>query len=278
MMDKYKKILITGFYLGILFLPKLATATIAVSNYSNGSSNSINPLTFSHIITGSSTGLVVGISTHTTGGITHDSVSYNGVAMNKETEISYVGVNLKTSIWSLINPSVGTHDIVATLSGDSKVIGGAISFTGANQTDLINVVVISTSTGSVATQNITTITPNSIVVDTVTSVASDNQLPTVGTNQIERWNIKLDVGSYHGIGSTEMATTTRVVEMSWVFGGTPYHALAAVAVMNEEFSTTIASTTLNTPEEVFKFLSYDIVYSVIGFIILGVMASLWQHL
>lgn len=45
-----------------------------------------------------------------------------------------------------------------------------------------------------------------------------------------------------------------------------------------KLATAIASTTLNTPEEVFNFLSYDIVYSVIGFIILGVMASLWQHL
>jgi hypothetical protein len=203
---------------------------IAFDAVASSSGDPTDPLSFSHTVTGSNVGLIVGLGTHNAS-ITHTSVTYNSVSMTSEANIEFAAVNLRTSMWSLIAPATGANTVSCDLSGSSRVIAGAVSFSGADQTDLVEAAVTSTiDTNNTATQDITTITANSIVVDCVTSVISDGNLPTVGAGQTSRWNIKLASGNYHGVGSTEPTTSPATVTMSWTFAGTPRHALAAVAV------------------------------------------------
>lgn len=85
-------------------------------------------LTWSHTCTGSNLALVVG----TLGDLTSDlitGVTYNAVAMTKLGVIKIPADRFMT-LWGLINPSTGAHNIVATASSSSVIGGVSASYTG----------------------------------------------------------------------------------------------------------------------------------------------------
>jgi hypothetical protein len=93
--------------------------------------------TWSHTCSGSDRLLVVqatvggnGISNVIT------SITYNGVGLTKVLERNCNDPNTDgyTSIWILINPDSGAHDVVVTLAGTYDLECGSTSFTGVDQT------------------------------------------------------------------------------------------------------------------------------------------------
>jgi len=64
-------------------------------------------------------------------------VTYNGVSLTKIDGQAQDGNN-KISLWYLINPDSGTHDVSITTNDTVDLWGGAVSYTGVSQTDPIN--------------------------------------------------------------------------------------------------------------------------------------------
>lgn len=65
------------------------------------------------------------------------SVTYNGVAMTRGADSNYAIAG--GSIYYLLNPDSGTHNIVATVSGTGYVVCmGSVSFTGSNNAAIGN--------------------------------------------------------------------------------------------------------------------------------------------
>jgi hypothetical protein len=91
-----------------------------------------NPLTFAHVVGNHSKRiLVVCVGAFKTGSsCSATGVTWNGTAM---TQISSNGnVERHYSIWYLLNPEVGTHNIVVSINGGNAVAGG-VSFYNVRQ-------------------------------------------------------------------------------------------------------------------------------------------------
>ena len=201
----------------------MALAVDAVSSSSDDGTPS--SLTWSHTCTGSDRGLVVGV---TWVAAVTASATYNGVAMTSEGAIQHsLSSSLRLEQFSLIAPATGANNIVVTFSAAvAGVIGGGVSYTGANQTDLCGTQV-SVNNGVVgpATVNVSSAT-DEIVQDCVFKNSTDTI--TVGASQTQRWNVDIGTnGSHNGGGSTETGSSTTT--MSWTFSGTVWE-IAAIAV------------------------------------------------
>lgn len=102
---------------------------IAYDNATIINAGTVSSVTGSHTCSGSDRILIVHVSHN--GTASHDSVTYNGVALTK---IADVVESRRLSVWYLIAPSTGSNDVVVTFGGSSpNVRCGAISYTGAKQ-------------------------------------------------------------------------------------------------------------------------------------------------
>lgn len=98
-------------------------------NYNGGSGN----LTFAHTVgSGDDRALVVGILGNN-GADDITSVTYNGAALTFVTSY-YTGFVLRrSSVWILLNPDSGTHNVVISIGSAQYLWGSAASYTGAAQ-------------------------------------------------------------------------------------------------------------------------------------------------
>ena len=202
----------------------MALAIDAVSSSSDDGSPS--SLTWSHTCTGSDRGLVVGVTW--VQATTISSVTYNGVSMTSEGAVtSTLSSSLRLEQFSLIAPDTGANNIVVTFAAAvTGVIGGAVSYTGANQTDLTGTQVsVNNGVSSPATVDVSSAS-DEIVQDVVLKNSTDTI--TVGASQTQRWNVDIGTnGGHNGGGSTETGAATTT--MSWTFSGVVW-IIAAIAV------------------------------------------------
>ena len=203
----------------------MALAVDAASSSSDDGTPS--SLTWSHTCTGSDRGLVVGV-TWVAASVTISSVTYNGVTMTSEGAVtSTLSSALHLEQFSLIAPDTGANNIVVTFSAAvAGVIGGGVSYTGANQTDLTGTQVsVNNGVSSPATVDVSSAS-DEIVQDVVLKNSTDTI--TVGASQTQRWNVNIGTNGLHnGGGSTETGASTTT--MSWTFSGVVW-IIAAIAV------------------------------------------------
>lgn len=155
-------------------------------------------LTFQHTITNANY-LTVWISTDNE---TINSVTYDGVAMTLIDEQVNTGGDLKVAMYELVNPNVGTHDIVVTMNAVSNITAGGVSYIDVNTADPSGAV----SAGSFGsdeypTDSITTTTQNAVVQDVVG--ATNN--PTTFT-QSGLWTIQAQVNAALRTGASSTRT------------------------------------------------------------------------
>lgn len=128
----------------------------------------------SHTTSGSNRGLIMAVSTYAYL-INHlyTDPTYNSVAMTLEKEeySHWSSDSIQTQIWSLINPASGTNTFAWNFTYNSfNYMLACISFSGANQTDLVEASASgynNSETGTSVSCNITTNYDNSYLVSAV---------------------------------------------------------------------------------------------------------------
>ena len=133
-----------------------------------------------------------------------------------------------TTLWYLINPPVGTADIVATHTNDTYIAHMQVfDFKGADITSPLRTIVKELSTDSgVHTADLTVTTvAGDIVIDYITC---DNSYGvTVGAGQTEVANGPATGGGAFEFGSSHEAASGVSTVMSWTVGGSSHTYIAA---------------------------------------------------
>lgn len=215
---------------------------IAFVSASSGAKNNTNatPLTWNHTIpvtAGPNRVLIVGVSIRQTsteqvaGTPTYGSQSLTNIGfMNHPTG------GVRVEMFMLVNPAIGTNQININFtlgSPSARAQGGAVTLSGVDQiTPLDTASVFSNNSSTTPLVNITTVTNNAWVVDTLGSRLNANA--TVGGGQTARWNSNTGGGppnAIRGAGSTEgPKAPAGPVTMSWGLSASQPWVLGAVAL------------------------------------------------
>lgn len=203
---------------------------------------------WNHTCTGTDLVLVVGVTAEentNNANLPVTGVTYNGVAMTKANEQNTNGGGSAdlASQWYLISPDTGTHSISVTHTGTvSASVGGAVSYTNANQTTQPDVAGVGnkelTGTGT-ASVSITPTTAGCVIVDNIIGSGSTNAL-TEDASQTERWNVTA-TGNFVGAGSTFQQTSAGAKTMQWTFTSQVW-AINALAIRPAIYSLTASTT------------------------------------
>lgn len=191
---------------------------IAYDATSKGAAATPLTLTVSHTCTGSNLLLTASVLWFDSAAKTLSGVTYNGVAMTLGT--SNASGNYKHSMWYLINPATGTHDIVATWSGainDNATLIGA-SYTGAKQSSQPDATATdSSASGTILTTNITTVADSCMLVDSFADI-DNTGAPTAGASQNER-NTQASGNGFLDAVSDKLVGTAGVQSMAYTKNG-----------------------------------------------------------
>jgi hypothetical protein len=105
---------------------------VAVDATSTGTSTG-GDFSVSHTTSGSDRLMLVGVSINNLGSNSVNGITYNGDALTRVGWQQDVGVRVE--IWALVNPTVGTHDVIIDIVGTSGGnTAGVMTFTGVDQT------------------------------------------------------------------------------------------------------------------------------------------------
>lgn len=208
----------------------------AISSSTSGSVQ-VPTLTWSHVVSGVNRGLYVQVSLE--GGKTVTGITYNGVAMILAGAITNGAV--RSEVWYLAAPAVGTHNIVVTFSANTYCCAGAESFTGVDQAVPIGTVQTGSGTSLAPSIVVTTTYDNSIVIDGL-STASTPILYTKGAGQIENWHHTANTDTRQGGGSYELAgSAPDAVTMNWAITQSTAWALVGVEIKGLTGATPVSS-------------------------------------
>lgn len=154
-------------------------------------------------------------------------VTYNGDSLTQLGSYVQLGnsAGYYQSMWYILSPDDGTHNIVVDLSGTSNN-ATCLSMSLYNvEQQAPEATATARGTASPMTANITTITNNAWVVDLGSE--TEGKSFTVGENQTQRWNSNL---LYAGaVSSTKLVETAGSTSMSWTISGTTNWATGLTA-------------------------------------------------
>ncbi len=88
------------------------------------------------------------------------SVTYGGVAM---TQIGRGAGNHAVELWALVDPAVGTANVVAAFSSPTAAAGGAAAYNGVNQNNPFGTFVSATGTGTTASVTVTSASGDQVI-------------------------------------------------------------------------------------------------------------------
>lgn len=181
-------------------------------------------LTFAHTINASLTNsllVVTCANNDSKASNTGLAATWNGGAMTLGTSTGIVAnsSSMWQGMWYLANPTSGTHNVVVsnTLAGGSRFYCGAYTLTGAAQTNPLD---ISSTTGSTvlakgSTTTMTTLSANTIVIDTVfTQAQTTNQAWNADPSQTQAWFIQGNTNQEPSNGSYKTQATAASVTMA----------------------------------------------------------------
>ncbi len=193
---------------------------------SSQSGLNVSSLTWTHTASGNNRLLVVGVSwgLSTT---TINSITYGGTAMTligMKSNATNGGVNV--AMYRLVAPPLGAQSISVAFSGSvgKSAIGGAVSFTGVDQTTPVGAFGSATGNGASISVSIAS-GPAELVLDTLAVDSNPSSLP-AGTSQTPLWHVNPDMW---GAASTHAGATA--VTVTWTeSGGTDPWAEGAVSI------------------------------------------------
>ena len=151
------------------------TITLEQDTDTSGTTNS---LVFAHTIAGPNRVLLVGVTVDQAGTAINN-VQYVGQALTRQASIG-TGGRPRAEIWSRVNPTVGTNNVVVSLTGNDQVVAGAMSFRGVDLTTPMDAAAqTSTNSSNSAAITIMPVTTNAWIMDVVS--VNNSAAATMGT-------------------------------------------------------------------------------------------------
>jgi|GEM_PF-3590334 len=177
------------------------SGAIAFGAATSDAKSGVSSWNVSHTVSaGSNRILVVGVSCGGSSPAYGTSVTYAGQALTLLGGFNHPSVFIRTELWYLLNPAVGTADVTVTLNTSASLVIGAISLTGVDQTNPFDSApAFLYGTGNRANVIVPVITNGAWAVD-VMALKPTNVNP--GTGQTKRWN-KNAGAVVRGAGSTK---------------------------------------------------------------------------
>lgn len=212
-----------------LGLPASARGAIALDAVST-SIGTNTTFTFAHTVgVGSDRVMIVGVSVFNSNK-TVTALAYNGQAL---TRLGFLdGGNgsddRRVEMWRLINPPIGTANVVVTFSSSAKAVIGAASFFGVNTTTPNGAFTSNEGKTNLATVNVAS-GADELVIDCM-AVQGNAATATVGAGQTQIWNdySRNNGGAVVGTASTEPGAGA--VTMSWNLSSVDYWVIGAVSL------------------------------------------------
>ncbi len=204
-----------------LSLPYVIDPTISFDVASQANVVGATSLTWSHTV-GTTLGsrmLVVGVGAEnatTTACTPSVAVTYNAVAMTLiDQQVSSTGPSYNcSSLWMMKNPPTGAHNVVATFANAVDIVGGGVSLYQVSQNSAPDASGKATGIANAnSVVNLTTLWPNTWVVDHVESGQNLTQALTAAAGQTSRWTRASNSSS--GGMSTKLVASAAATTMTW---------------------------------------------------------------
>jgi uncharacterized repeat protein (TIGR01451 family) len=131
-------------------------------------------------------------------------------------------------LWRLVNPPMGTANVVVTMSSSAKLVIGAASFFGVNPAAPNGTFVSNEANTNLATLTVPSAV-GELVIDCM-AVQGNAATATVGAGQTQLWNefSRSNGGAVVGMASTEPGAN--LVTMSWSLTSIDYWVIGAVSL------------------------------------------------
>lgn len=214
-----------------------STSTIALTNQSTAK-NTSSSLTFSATVSSGDTALIV-YGYHSYPGPVEMIATFNGVSMT--TAESYIYGTNKAWVWYMVNPPVGTYNVVITSSGTTGgyLAGYALSFSGVDVTSPI------LSSDSVEYNNAERTNFTSITLNTSPGSLA---LSFLGTSSLAAWPVTAGDGESTLYGTNPLAVSTKAggTIMSWTLSGDSSLVQIGVSLAAESYGTEITTSGITT--------------------------------
>jgi hypothetical protein len=214
------------------FLTAGQAAPPTVDQASSATGNVKNSLSWSHTVASGANRLLVVSASIRNAKNTVQSVTYQGRALTPLAARENHDAAVRVEQWYLIAPPTGTGTVTITLTGGAKLVGGAVSFTGADQVAPFRSVVADGSTDT-GTLNPTVADSSGTAELVVSSLATEG---TAGTTLAPFTGQALTWTRYYGTAGGDVAggTSTRAgsagLVMGWTKGANAKWAITAVAI------------------------------------------------
>src|SRR5262249_26975784 len=145
------------------------------------------------------------------------SVTYNGVNLTLSGRADNTG-QVDSEIWYLLAPTVGTANVVVTLSASRPFVAGATDYFGVNQSTPLGT--FASATGNSTTASATgSPAAGNLVIDSVVC-AGDASTLVVGAGQAPQWeaSTKTPPAGGDALGGSSTESGAASVTMAWTLG------------------------------------------------------------
>ena len=182
---------------------------ISLDALSEAAGAAVSSLTWAHVVGAGSNQILIVTPAALNNGATVavTGVTYGGVALTRAVvkSRSDSGYYQETSVWYLVNPAVGTADIVVTYTGTCLLVSaGAISLFSVHQTSPVNTTASKVNNQATDTISATTTVDKCWTFDAYTAyIAAAMTFVSWGAGQTENWQYDATSGtSRHSSGSS----------------------------------------------------------------------------
>ncbi|HSD36510.1 MAG TPA: putative Ig domain-containing protein [Rhodocyclaceae bacterium] len=189
------------------------TLAVTVGNSSSAKTDTAGSpsLSWSHTVAAGDDGILI-VTVASRDNAPSDGVTYNGQAMSLLRSVVSGGA-VTAEVWYLLNPSVGTANIVVSHSGSNhEFVAGATNFYGVRQTSTFGTVATETASDS----NMAVSSSAGDMVIDVFATRQQSSIPAVGAGQTTLWSQSVASGSADptGASSYEIASGSSTA-MTW---------------------------------------------------------------
>ena len=182
---------------------------ILVDNVSNSGYQTASSYSWQHFNNGNY--VVVGLALLENADLMTTTVTYGGQAMTLLRDQDTAVGTKRVELYGLTNPPLGVSTVSVATGVSAGTVSGAVSLWCVDQSSSTEAANSDTGTGATATVVVTTVADADLVIDII---AVNDASITVGSGQVQRWNIGGSAGS--GAMSTEgPKSPAGAVTMTW---------------------------------------------------------------